>query len=81
MANGIEMSKEVFNDLRDTDSKLDAIFDVLVSVHKHCKCRAETCNTRIEQLEKKKTRDTTLSAGMGVLGGFIAMVAKWIIAK
>ena len=73
MANGV-VSKEDFKKLTDTNIKLNILFETILSVKVnmdgHCK--------RLKNLEKKKFKDTTTAFGGGIIGGFVAMVSKWL---
>ena len=73
MANGV-VSKEDFKKLTDTNIKLNILFETILSVkvnmEGHCK--------RLKNLEKKKFKDTGYAVGGGFLGGFAAMISKWL---
>lgn len=77
MANGIRISKETFGQL-DSETKLDAIFDVLVSIHSQCTCRMDTCEKRFKQIENRKLRDKGIAGTAGLVGGFIAQIFQKI---
>ena len=73
--NGIEISKETFETLQVED-KLNALFDVTVATLKYQTDQVEKCDKRFGILEKRKLKDTTIGAGSGFFGGFIAVVFK-----
>ena len=58
------------------DAKLDTLFDYIQDIHVQQNEHPVACNKRFEKLEDKKVRDTVVSSGMGLLGGFVAVAAK-----
>ena len=72
---GIQINKATFQQL-DTETKLDAIFDVLTAIHNQCVCRANTCEVRFKRVENRKIRDKGIAATAGLVGGFIAHVVQ-----
>ena len=70
MPNGIPISKEQFQHLDTVEAKLDALFEV-----------SETMLTDIQGLKKRKKIDTTVAGAMGLVGGFAAMMGKWVVGR
>ena len=67
MTDGLQISKETFERM-DIDSKLNTLFDITVSI-----------DQRLQNLENRKLFNTTLSAFTGAIGGFLAIIAKWVL--
>ena len=85
------ISRESFSSA-DEETKLLLIYDMLkeqnellvihIADQKHtCGKQAEGCAARFAKLEKGKVLNAGLAAGGGVVGGFIAIVAKWAFWK
>jgi hypothetical protein len=88
MANGLPIDIETFRRLQSQDAKLDALFDVLVYMHSagyECEDdrekRLKSCEKRFTELEKRKTFDTGLAGGTGIIGGAIVWFIKWFTDK
>jgi hypothetical protein len=73
MPNGI-ITKEQFEEITDTHVKLNILFVTMLETREdmrnHC--------GRIKKLEQRKMKDTSYAVGGGFLGGFVAMIARWI---
>ena len=67
--NDLPITDDTF-DAMDTDSKLNVLFDLARSSHK------ELC-----ALSKRKRVDKALSITGGIIGGFIAIIGKWVLWK
>ena len=76
--NGIEISKDTFESLQVED-KLNALFDVAVTTLEYQKKQVEKCDKRFGVLEKRKLKDTSIGAGSGMIGGFLAVIAKKLL--
>ena len=78
MPNGI--SKETYRDMPDSD-KLNVLFDLHKDIQK-CACETQD---KLDSLEKKVDRkrkmDTTVAAGMGLIGGAAVWIVKWVGGK
>ena len=81
--NGI--TKQTFQ-AADEKTRLDILFDLLentyidiqkikVSLQKH----PTNCEERFKKIEKGRANDTAVSAGSGFVGGFVAIVAKFLV--
>jgi len=70
MSNGIPISKEQFQHLDTVEAKLDALFEV-----------SEATLIDIKTLKKRKKVDTTVAGAMGLVGGFAAMMGKWVVGR
>jgi hypothetical protein len=73
----MEISRETY-DLADNETKNGMMFDLLLSLNgkydKHmtvCMDRFGSIEGRCDKLEKRKKIDAAMSAGGGVVGGFI----------
>lgn len=64
MANGI--TRETFEGM-DIDSKLSVLFDYAKESHR-CSCELEA------KFDKRKKSDAIMSAGGGLVGGFLAFL-------
>jgi muramoyltetrapeptide carboxypeptidase LdcA involved in peptidoglycan recycling len=78
--NGI--TKETF-DSADKETQLRILFDYQHGTHENInkilellKAHPGNCDDRFKKLENMKMKNTALSAIMGLIGGFSAMVAK-----
>lgn len=82
--NGLE--RDTFREL-DTDDKLAVLYDSLASLHnlvyslvaEKCPKQQEECEKRISAIEKQSLGNKFWSFGGGVVGGFIAIVSKWLL--
>lgn len=89
--NGIE--KDTFHGM-ETEDKLNVLFDYHVSMHnliyrllsEQCPKQKEDCGGRMDKLdgrvgklEGRKWISATASAAGGIVGGFVAIVSKWLI--
>ena len=82
--NGIE--KSTFAGM-DVENKLAVLFDYHVSMHnmlyqlisQHCPEQARACEERFRKIEHGKFYNTLASGVGGVVGGFVAIVAKWLM--
>jgi hypothetical protein len=83
------ISKDTF-EKADTDTRFLIIFDLIVENNQmlaehvtkqdvNCARQAASCGERFLKLENRKKIDSVMSTGAGVLGGFIAIIAKKII--
>jgi DNA-binding Lrp family transcriptional regulator len=73
-----EITKETFKGY-DTDSKLNTLFDYQNNILERLEIHPKDCSERFKKLEKAKVKNAVLSAGGGVLGGFLAIIAKFKI--
>lgn len=64
------ISKETFLCAKDSKNRDAMLYDMLQSI-----------DSKVCKLQKRKNRDTAISAGTGFLGGFVAMVTKLAIWK
>ena len=80
MANGI--SRDTFMHM-ESDDKLAVLFDYVTSIHNRlaneCPARAEACDKRFDALEQRRWYNTAASGVGGIIGGFIAITAKWLL--
>jgi hypothetical protein len=76
MANGIKISEETFDGLKDTDTKLHAIFKAVVATNKNICNQVESCEPRFRKLEKRKWIDKGLAVFMGAIAGFFGGLFK-----
>lgn len=83
MANGLPIDIETFRNLKSSDAKLDALFDVLshmASSGYECEDdrekRLQTCEQRFKALESRKWTERGFSGSMGLIGGFLASLFK-----
>lgn len=82
--NGIERSTFAGMEVED---KLAVLFDYHVSMHnmlyrlmsEHCPQQEKECDKRFKKIEQGKLYHTMASGIGGILGGFIAIVAKWLM--
>lgn len=88
MTKTIGMSKDTFVKLKDTDAKLEALFEVLtefvvVNLDQDEKCsgRVKECNEHFAKIEKRKAMDTTVSGVMGLIGGMLVWFVKWVVGR
>lgn len=65
-----------------TDTKLNMLFDYVTAIHGRlsigCPARLEACDGRFKAIEKRKWVSAGASFSGGVLGGFIAIIAKTV---
>ena len=66
--NGI--SKESFLDAKDPKNRDAMLYDMLHGI-----------DDKVCKLQKRKNKDTVISAGMGFVGGFSAILAKFAFWK
>ena len=71
MSHGI--TKETFMGF-DTDSKLNALFDYMIDA------KFDISEIKME-INKKRKIDTTIAGAMGLVGGFAAMMGKWVVGR
>ncbi len=83
MANGLPIDIETFRNLKSSDAKLDALFDVLAHMAGagfECSMEREAfrkiCQGRITKLEQRHWKDKGFASGMGLIGGFLASLFK-----
>lgn len=71
--NGVIVKRDVYVTLPDNE-KLIVLYDTIMSIKEdlHSQCR------RLRTLEKRKLKDTTYAFGGGFLGGFVAMITRWL---
>jgi len=77
--NGI-VSKDTFKGY-STDSKLDTLYDLQVMTISTIDKRINNHDKRIIKIERRKRFDTSVAAGSGILGGFVAMILKLVFWK
>lgn len=75
--NGLQISLETFKNLKDTDAKLDALFEGL----EHFCVAANDREKRIQQLEGRKVKNTVVAGGGGVMGGLLLKLGDFLISK
>jgi len=78
----IGITKETFQEA-DEKTKLDILFDFQVTTSKGIndilkllQQHPSDCEDRFKRLENRKFRDSLVSSGFGLVGGFAAMAAK-----
>jgi hypothetical protein len=83
MANGLPINHDTFKNLKSLESKIDALFDVLVFMNSagyeseaDRKEKRSKCNERFQKLEKSKHYDKIIAGGTGFIGGFAAFLSK-----
>lgn len=83
MANGLPIDIDTFRNLKSSDAKLDALFDVLAHMASSgYECgsdrerRLQNCEKRFLSLENRKWTDRGFSGSMGLIGGFLASLFK-----
>lgn len=88
MANGLPIGIEAFRNLKSSDAKLDALFEVLAHMNAsgfECsndrEARLIKCEQRFQRLEARKKFDTTFAGSAGFVGGALIWVLKWMIGK
>ena len=88
MANGLPIDIDTFRNLKTTEAKLDALFDVLCCMYgagyegaADRGLRLQKCEHRFAVLESRKRMDTTVATGAGLLGGAIVWLIKWAMGK
>ena len=72
----IEITPNEFGKLKTADQKLDVIYNALVVQQKRCKTILKGNHGRFRKLEKRKLKDTGLSAMFGGAMGFLAGLLK-----
>jgi hypothetical protein len=73
--NGI--TKETYEKM-PVDDKLNVLFDLHKDTQK-CACETQENLVRLEnKVDRKKRLDTTVAAGMGLIGGAAVWVVKWV---
>ena len=78
MANGI--SRETYEKM-PADDKLNVLFDLHKDTQR-CACDVETRLIGLEKkVDRKRKIDTTVAAGMGLVGGATVWIIKWISGK
>lgn len=81
------VSKEIFVSADDrlrnelTYDLMQYQTDILDRIQQTFTDHRDRCNDRFGRLEARRKIDTAASAGAGFLGGFVALVAKWIFNK
>lgn len=55
--------------------------DHIVAQKDVCKIHCDGCDERFKRIEKRKYVDAGLAAGGGMVGGFIAVIAKAVFWK
>ena len=73
-----EITKATFKEA-GTDTKLDILFDYIISIHDKQDSQLKSCGERFVKLESKKLKDTGLAAMFGLIGGFLAVASKKIL--
>ena len=88
MPNGLPIDLQSFEDLNSVDAKLKAIFTVVTHMYsagyecgKDRESRLRKCEERFLRLERRKAMDTTVSGIMGLVGGALIWVLKWMAGK
>ena len=72
----IEITTDEFSKLKTPEQKLDVIYSALVVQQKKCSGVVKRNNTRFTKLEKRKLKDTGISAAFGGVMGFLAGLVK-----
>lgn len=68
----IEITPDEFDSLKTPEEKLNVIYSALVVQQKRCSGVIKKNNTRFTKLERRKIKDTGISAASGGLFGFLA---------
>jgi hypothetical protein len=70
-----EIKKETFEKM-SVNLQMLVIFDYVHSIHEFIKNQPAICDTRIKKIEKSRPIDLLYSGIGGLIGGFIAIIAK-----
>jgi len=80
------ISQNDFEKVDDQNVKLNILFDYVTDVYgllckkdEICADRLVTCDGKFKTLENRKKLDMTISGTFGLIGGFIAGVARTIL--
>lgn len=73
------ISRETFRDFKESNDKLNVLFDLVAENHE-CSCRTEKRMEKIEKsFERRKKVDSTLAGLMGLIGGVAAHIGQSIL--
>jgi hypothetical protein len=73
--NGIKVDEETFAKM-DHDDQIKSIFHAIVKTNENVSTQIKLCEPRFQCLENRKWKDKGTAAGGGVIGGFLAIIAK-----
>lgn len=65
----------------DYEQKMNTVFYYISTMHDNQAVESELNNRRLKKLEKRKLLDTGIAATTGAVGGFFAILAKWVLGK
>lgn len=78
--NGVKVSKEVFSGM-DHSAQNTILFENTEKILETLASQALLCDSKHAKIERRKKIDTSLGVASGFIGGFMAMIGKWIIIK
>ena len=82
MPNGFDqIAKEDFEQIKNTDVKLNIIFGYVKNTHDALQDQKVVCDGRFVKLEKRKNKDSAIAGGGGLFGGILAIIGKWYLFK
>lgn len=73
----VDITRETFEGY-SVDNKLNTIFDLAVAAEKRQAAQTEKCGGRFVKLEKRKKFNTVFAGFWGLVGGFFAVVFKFL---
>jgi len=80
MPKNFPVEKSTFIGAGDEETYRSLSYDMFKSIHDSQVTVAEKHDKRISCLEKRKIKDTTIAAGSGLTGGFLAvLLRKWFM--
>jgi len=81
MPNSIKIrDPEIFKTLPVEQQRL-VFFENLIEIQKHFSEQVGSCNDRFKKIEKRRWWNTAASGIGGVIGGFVAMVARAFLSR
>ena len=75
MSNGIKVDEETFSKM-DHDDQIKSIFHAIVTTNANVTKQKLECEPRFKLLENRKWKDKGIAGGTGLVGGFLAVIAK-----
>ena len=76
----VTIDKETFQNMAPDDQNW-TLFKTIQSQKAFCQKHVASVDGKINKLKARKKIDTGIAAGTGVLGGALAMMAKWTFFK
>ena len=76
----VTIDKETFQNMAPDDQNW-TLFKTIQAQKAFCHTQVEIVGVEIGKLKRRKKIDTGIAAGTGVLGGALAMMAKWTFFK